>query len=319
MTMTREAFSSRIQQKPMASAAEIANAMPLDERGRPSVRVGQTLVPLMPLGINQPSEGIEMASAPAGLASTGTPSSVDHRFDQTPVKSQGDRPTCVSFALLAALEALIKRNAKQEVDLSEHYAHWLFMSSLKRTQCDSGPYTIQAATVLHQSGVCLEAQCPYQGLAQVTADCSGAPSLDAQQHATYGLGSFTPLYDHGFTGWIVANTDLLESLLAQDVDVVIGFEGIFGLFTPDGILDVFVDGNGNPWPSRAGHTMLAVGYVRDPTNPYFLFKNSWVDPGGDGYMKVSYDFVRQYATCGVVPRQVRTDMLVNQGDNGGPS
>jgi|ERR1700681_2600555 len=317
MSMTSEDFSLRIKQKPVATLAEIVAAMPPDERGRTTVRVGQTLVPLMPLGINRPPDGGEMANAPAGLASTGTPANVDHRVDQTPAKSQGDRPTCVSFALLAALEALIKRSQKRELDLSEHFTHWLFMSSQKKTQCETGPYTVQAAMVLHRAGVCLEALCPYQSLSQVAADCGAVPSSDARQHATFGLGSFTSLFNHGLTGWSVGNIDLLESLLAQDVDVVVGFEAIFGLFTEDGVLDIFTDDAGNPWPARAGHTMLAVGYMRDPANPYFLFKNSWLDPTGNGYMKVSYDFVRHYATCGVVPRQVRSDMPAQAG-NGGP-
>ena len=318
MSIDSAAFTQRIHAKPVATAAQIKNAMPTDELGRTCVRVGKRLVPLMPLGINQPPAGAKAAAAPSGLASTGKPAIVDHTLDQTPVKDQGDRPTCVSFALLAALEALFARShGGKEINLSEQYAHWLCMSSQGKTQCDSGPYTVQAAVCLHQAGVCEEALAPYQDIAEVTANCAAPPSDTARHQAIYGLGSFASLFHHGLSGWSIGNTDQLETLLAQDLDIAVGFEGIFGLTDPDsGILDIFADGQGNPWPAQAAHTMLAVGYHRDPLNPYFLFKNSWLDLTGDGYMKVSYDYLRQYATCGVVPYQVRTDMPIN-GSNGG--
>jgi papain like protease len=320
MSTDSAAFAQRLHAKPVATAAQIKNAMPTDEFGRTSVRVGKKLVPLMPVGTNLPPAGVKMAAAPSGLVSTGKPATVDHTLDQTPVKNQGDRPTCVSFALLAALEALFLRKGGKEINLSEQYAHWLCMSSQGKTQCDSGPYTVQAAACLHHAGVCEESLSPYQDIAEVTANCADTPSAKARHKAIYGLGSYSSLFKHGLSGWSIGNTDQLETLLAQDLDIVVGFEGIFGLTDPDsGILDIFLDGQGNPWPAQAAHTMLAVGYYRDPLNPYFLFKNSWLDPTGDGYMKVSYDYLRQYATCGVVPHQIRTDMPVNgSANNGGP-
>jgi hypothetical protein len=302
MSITPASFVQRVLQKLVATPAQINDAMPTDRHGLPSVKVGNRLVPLMPVGINRPPAGSGIAAAPpSGLTTSGAPANVDHTFDQTPAKDQAARSTCVSFALVAAIEALIKRGHGLEIDLSEQYAYWLFMSGQGKSPCDPGPYTVQAATVLHQAGICEESLCPYQ-------DCTVVPSDAARQQATFGLGTFTSLFNHGLSGWSICNTDLLESLLAQDLDIVVGFEGIFGLYDPSGILDIFVDGQGNPWPAKAGHTMLAVGYVRDPANPYFLFKNSWPDPATGSSMKVSYDYLRQYATCGVVPHQVRKDM-----------
>ena len=319
MPMTDAEFANRIRQKPVADPARVSDSMPTDGHGHISVRVRNRLVPLMPLGTNKLPAG---ASAPAEhprLAAIGVPAAVDHTFDQTPVRDQVDRPTCVAFAVLAALEALVKRRHDGlEINLSEQFAYWLCMSSEGKTQCDQGLFTVAAANCLHRHGVCEETLCPYETAERVKAACATKPDALAFQQATFGLGSFTPLYNRGLSGWSVGNTDLLESLLAQDLDIVVGFEGIFGMTDPSsGILDIFRDGNGNPWPAQAGHSMLAVGYTRDPVNSYFLFKNSWPDPTGSGYMKVSYDYLRQYATCGVVPRQVRTNMPVNGAGNGG--
>lgn len=316
MSSDNVAFAQRIRQKPVVTKMQMSEVMPKDAHGHTYVRVEKRLVPLMPVGTNIPPGAPGMAAAaPSGFTATGTPATIDHTSAQTPVKDQRDRPTCVSFALVAALEALIKRGG-QEIDLAEQYAYWLFMSSQGKTQCDDGPYTVQAAVCLHQAGICTEALCPYQEIAQVTADCTAGPSAAARQQATCGLGSFTSLFNHGLSGWSIGNTDLLESLLAQGLDIVVGFEGIFGL-TNQGILDIFVDDQGNPWPAQAAHTMLAVGYTRDLVNPYFLFKNSWLDSIGNGYMKVSYDYLRHYATCGVIPYQVRTDMPINNNSGNG--
>lgn len=318
MPMTEAEFAQRIQQKPMATQEQIEAAMPYDARGRRGVKVGGRLVPLMPTAASQPAVAPGAAAVPVGLPANALPPAVDHTGAQTPVKDQGDRPTCVSFAFLAAMEALVKRGQNgREINLSEQYAHWLFMSSQGKTQCEASPFTVQAAHCLQQAGVCEDVLCPYLSAAQVAAACTAPPSAAAHQQATYGLGSSTPLFNRSLAGKSLGNTDYLESMLADDLDVVVGFEGIFGLTDPlTGALDIFRDGSGNPWPAQAGHAMLAVGYTRDPVNPYFVFKNSWLDSAGDGYMKVSYDYLRQYATCGVIPYQVRTDMPVN-GNGGG--
>jgi len=320
MPITEAQFAQRILEKHTVDATTMSAYMPTDARGRRFVRVGKSrLVPLMPKGANAPPAGAGTAAAPAGLATAaGTPAAVDHTPDQTPVKDQADRPTCVAFALLAALEALLKRRQKVDTSLSEQYAYWLFMSSQGQSQCSAGVFTVQAAAYLHQTGVCKTTFSPYQTEAQVMAACTAGPSDAARRNATFGLGTFASLFRRGLGGWSIRNTDLLESLLAQDLDVVVGFDGIFGPTDPrTGALDVFLDSSGKPWPAQAGHSMLAVGYTRDPTDPYFVFKNSWLDAGGTGYMKVSYDYVRQYATCGVIPHQVRTDMPVNGHGGGG--
>ena len=57
---------------------------------------------------------------------------VDFRASQTPVKNQLDRGTCVCFASLAVIEAMLKRDTNKTIDLSEQYANWLFMKNQNR-------------------------------------------------------------------------------------------------------------------------------------------------------------------------------------------
>jgi C1A family cysteine protease len=84
------------------------------------------------------------------------PDEVDHRSTQTSIKDQGDRGTCVCFASLANLEAIVKAQSDEELDLSEQYANWLFMKQQGRGQCDDGLRTTLAARYLSAYGICEE-------------------------------------------------------------------------------------------------------------------------------------------------------------------
>lgn len=62
-------------------------------------------------------------SFPQGLRAQALPASVDLRGFQTPIKNQGPRGTCVSFALAAAIEARYNHQFGLSLDLSEEFIH----------------------------------------------------------------------------------------------------------------------------------------------------------------------------------------------------
>lgn len=69
------------------------------------------------------------AAAPSSLSArrrvVAPPVTVDLQADQSPVRSQGGRDTCGTFATVAALEAAYKRSHGLNLDLSEQYLnHW---------------------------------------------------------------------------------------------------------------------------------------------------------------------------------------------------
>ncbi|HZX00520.1 MAG TPA: hypothetical protein VFF10_10690 [Trueperaceae bacterium] len=59
----------------------------------------------------------------AGIAPAQLPGSVDLRANQTPIKNQGGRNTCVAFATVAGIEAAYLRLESMTLDLSEQYAN----------------------------------------------------------------------------------------------------------------------------------------------------------------------------------------------------
>lgn len=239
------------------------------------------------------------------------PDQVDHRPQQTPVKDQEDRGTCVCFASLAQLEALFKASApdQPEMVLSEQYANWLFMKSLGKTWCDDGLRTTLAARYLSTHGVCMESLCPYEDRAIVHTHCPAGPRTPARRQARYGIGHYTIIDRLGVFGPSIANPDYLETLLCKGHDVVFGTHVAWGRPDADGVYDVILDAYGNPQRSRGGHAMVLVGYHRLAPLAYFLCKNSWsTGVGNAGYYSLSYDYIRTYAKYGYIVHRVRSDM-----------
>ena len=87
------------------------------------------------------------------------PNVVDHRPNQTSVKDQNNRGTCVCFASMAGLEV---KYGGGSLDLSEQYANYLFMTAEGRGCKSAGLKTTDSADYLKANGVCQETICPYQ-------------------------------------------------------------------------------------------------------------------------------------------------------------
>lgn len=240
------------------------------------------------------------------------PDIVDHRSDQTPVKWQNDRGTCVCFASLAALEAILKRQQNLDTALSEQYAHWLFMKQEKKTQCDDGLRATLAARYLSMFGICEETHYPYTDLATIKKDCTSEPPDLAKKNAKYGVAEYALIHRPGVPGLLgpsIANTAYLETLLHHGHDIVLGTEVAWGKPDENGVLDVVLNKYKNALESRGGHAMLIVGYNRSVPLPYFIVKNSWgKEKGNQGYYYLSYDYIRTYAKYGYIILKMLTNM-----------
>jgi hypothetical protein len=314
-----EQFVKRLSAKRRATREDLAQYESIGEN-RFALRIGDTLVKLDAL-----TEDDELDMEEKRLSSEDNPfwneddnriecdvvpDTVDHRGEQTSIKAQLDRGTCVCFASLACLEAHAKRSGVAgELDLSEQYANWLFMRFLARDQCDDGLRTTLSARFLSTKGVCEEQYAPYEDFATVSTHCTADPSAEAKANAVYGIGTYTIIERLGYLGPSIANTDYLECVLSRGLDVVFGTHVAWGLPDPNGVYDVVLDPYGNPLSSRGGHAMLIVGYVKNAPEPYFILKNSWgPERGVNGYYYLSHDYVRQYAKYGYIVHSLRTDM-----------
>jgi len=250
------------------------------------------------------SQGMEDSSG-ADAEMAGLPAVIDNRSDQSPVKNQSSRGTCVSHAALACLEAFehIPDN------LSEQYTHYKFNEFLNRAHNrDQGLRTTDSAGFLARSNgrICLESQWPYiPSQATINTQVSNGtygPPTAATQNQQFGVSSYKIIGDNGLTGESIRNTRYLEALVYQGYNIVIGTWVSWRDSNNDGILEPRFDTNGNPI-RRGGHAMVIVGYNR--TQQYFILKNSWGSGWGQsGYAFLSYDYVRTYFKYGYVVKGV---------------
>jgi hypothetical protein len=238
-----------------------------------------------------------------GLAPSPVPY-VDRRPLQTPVRNQGDRATCLSFASLACVEAILKEHFGKEVDLSEQFLQF----ALTGDHCAEKVDVRAAPAKLSGRGVCEEALAPYEPRSMASLHRTRPPSRDAFRQAFYKVGKFHLIERRGTTGPSILNTSYLEELLQAGHDVVTAIRIAAG--GGGRILDVRYDASGQPLRANGAHALLLVGYDRrDPLQPHFLFKDSLgvSRNGGDGYHRLSYDYVRTYAISGFIVESLQIE------------
>ncbi len=287
-------------------------------------------VPLMPIGpeiIKAPVSFKPNYPTPAAVAErlkiVPPKATVDWRQHQTSIKDQDGRNTCVTYAVLAAMEAYYKRLDPvkyQNIDLSEQYGHYLqklvFLQDAPRDS--SFKYenavgrwgysgTLYAMTLFSRLyGVPEEKLLPYigGGSYEATWEKDDDPYLDPADVwlSQYKVGNtnfqesdFPQSALNGATYGITSfafipwenrkNLDYYRSVLAA------GFEIAFSaaIMTPDPSPD---DAIWHPGTKEVGgHAMLMVGY--DDDRECFIVKNSWGNdnPLENGYTLFSYDWV----------------------------
>jgi len=240
-----------------------------------------------------------------------TPTVVDHRPDQTSVKNQSNRGTCVCFASMAGLEVAYGGGS---LDLSEQYANYLYMKAEGHGCKSAGLQTHMSADYLTAHGVCQEGICQYQNdKYNFPSYCNngGLPApakrVSAEASSPYRIKTYQKIWRNDAlatdSGLWINNPRYLEALLRSGKDIVFGTH-VAGWVTPyTGVLDVKLDPDGDPLPSVGGHAMLIVGYNK--TGEYFIVKNSWgTSKGQAGYLYLSYDYIRTYAKYGYVINEI---------------
>ncbi len=313
-------LEKRLRDKRKATQAEL-NMYVMTAGGRNVLKLGKDLfIPLEPEDEGDKLDTVEVEQAQYDTPywnhdknrpkCSSTPNKVDHRTKQTPIRNQLDRGTCVCFASLACLEAILKRKGKK-INLSEQYANWLYMREKNKNQCDDGLRTTLSARYLTQYGVCKEVDFPYEDKHMVEKHCNASPPAKAKSNARFGIKKSSIINRLGGRGPSIANPDYLECILNFKHDIVFGTKVAWGNPDKNGVFDVVLDQYGNPLTSRGGHAMLLVGYVKTAPVPYFIFKNSWgTKEGNKGYYFLSYDYVMIYAKYGYIVQKMSTNMKV---------
>lgn len=252
--------------------------------------------------------------------------------DQTPIRNQGNRTTCITFAALAALEAAYARAGHRNLDMSEEFQNYVGKLFWLHTDWNTIP---TANTTENQVG----AFGGGGGTGHVRFLCSGMRVPDESRMpyrpAGYNLGSHPSWQDPFWDNQRNANTfNLDRNNLPREAltsDTYYRGSGFTTLSNPRSATDIeatlrrsrevvwdfFVSGDrsGSIWradpnlPNVGAHSMVIIGYDRthpDPRQHYFIVKNSWgatSNPGG--FTRISYDYL-QYGYSAACFTGVRT-------------
>lgn len=273
-----------------------------------------------------------MLAVPSLLSSLAfaVPLSVDLRPNQTAIRNQGGRTTCITFAAAAAMEAAYKRAGYGDLDFSEQFInhmgktfwlhpHWSDIAA-KGEDGSEGQvgafgggggvgYVIQMSRGFMTP---LESVMPYRATDYTAADFAGLANawdsaywnkqrrmsdfnLDPRFLPTAALKANQYYSVRSVTAISdPRNTATLEAVLASGKEVVWDH--------------MVANTDGEMWTScrpgqascpRGAHSMILVGYNRthaDPNKHYFIGKNSWGPSGhagSGGFTYLSYDFVRR--------------------------
>lgn len=209
--------------------------------------------------------------------SGGPPNSqtVDLRATLPPVRDQGQRGTCLAFAVTAAHEA--SRSGPTVPDhLSEEALYW----GCKRTDGNwrTGTTFGSASVAINRWGQPIEAAWPY--------DANRADGV-----------AYKPPGRPGGKDWFTSavrriDTDLsdVRTHLNGGTPVALGLTVFDTFFAPDATGRIREPLAGSP--ARGRHAVLAVGH--QPTE--FLIRNSWGDTWAlGGYAWIGDGYVRSYA------------------------
>lgn len=231
------------------------------------------------------------------------PAAVEPLFMLPPPRNQGQRNSCVAFALAAGFQML----SKDPTLLSEQFLYWAAKAA-DGVRGDVGTNPITAARQLQALGICTDATWPY---APAPSDHNnpghGPPPPPAQVEAALRrLGSFKQLP--------ATNSDAHRTALAAGQPVLIGLhirEHWTGSWQGAnlGRLRAALPGERR----REGHAMLLVGYRSDASAPgggYFIVRNSWgagwakENSDGPGLCHVPYQLIDAHGLAAIALEQV---------------
>lgn len=212
-----------------------------------------------------------------------------------PIRDQGSRGTCVSFATTAAYELYLCATQTLAVDLSEQFLYW----AIKHHRLDPIPSTDGtwhefAAMALGRFGICTEADWPYDPTmrSNVSHDPPPPSAVTSARALRTPQAVATPC--SGTTGKAAA---LLRKLrMHNGVAIALPvFDApsrrIHNWATRAAQTYGEVQNPLPGWSVSGGHAVCCVGFQPDPYEPlggHFVIRNSWGTAWGHGLPDPSY-------------------------------
>lgn len=232
-----------------------------------------------------------------------------------PLRTQGQRSTCVAHAVLAVREQLeIAAGAPADLDLSEQYVYW-WCKERDGIPDRNGTYLSLGIRCLAETGAPLESLWPYVAQSTDTQGQGPPPAAAANGDPGFSISETQALNRTDITG--------MKACLAEGRSIAVAFPVFDSWFKSSamarwGLITMPLIAE----PPRDGHALAIVGYQDDADAPgggYFLLRNSWqpwawegVWRTGYGYMP--YAYVSRYASMVYSARPLARGQAFVRGD-----
>ena len=267
-----------------------------------SVRATLTAYPAardLGLGVVAPSDDmIAAAAATVGAevaeAAGVLPAAVNLVSFMPPIRNQGGRGTCVSFALTALNEYVLRRRGVVR-DLSEQHLYYEIKAIDGRPNM-CGTWQVKAIRALSDRGECPESIWPYDP----NMPCNNHGPLRAQARPAGLAFRLAPF------AVPTRNAAAYKTELARQRPVTLSIPVFDSWYLSaetrrSGRITMRVGGE----EQSGGHAVCLVGYQDSPTTPgggYFIVRNSWgttnwgyQSPYGPGYGTIPYQYITDCA------------------------
>ncbi|HBN09378.1 MAG TPA: cysteine peptidase [Cyanobacteria bacterium UBA8530] len=205
------------------------------------------------------------------------PASVDLRATCSEVGDQGKLGSCTAWAMGRGLrEYMENKTAKKSfVQVSPLYLYYKEREIEGSINEDAGATITDGMTVLHDNGICPEADMPYD-----IAKFAVAPSATAEKDAALLKVNETIA---------IRGIDQVKNQLASGNTVAFGFRVFKSFMDKNGVAATGIMPMPKPGEQLlGGHAVLAVGY--DDAKKVLIVRNSWSAGWGDkGYFYMPYE------------------------------
>ena len=210
--------------------------------------------------------------------------SIDYSSEMSPIKDQGNKPSCVGFAIASVLEwqqlkEYLNEN-NQYIRNIEHYdlsEQWIYHNAKEIDSWDGGGTSIRhGLKIVHNKGVPKEEGWPYSDQE------IGKPKFWAYS---------TSRWNKNKKYYRINSVDEIKKTLREVGPCVIGLIVFYEFFYPnsDGVISYPEDTN----KYYGGHAVPIIGDY--PDKELFKIKNSWgTNWGNNGYGYLPYKYIEDF-------------------------
>lgn len=212
---------------------------------------------------------------------------VDPRNEMQPCYDQGQLGSCTANAIAGAIEYDAILNDEHYGTPSRLFIYYLERVLEGTVSYDSGAYGHDGFKVARKTGVCPEADLPYD-IAKFTEKPSEQCYEDAAEHR---IGRYVhPGLSMAPNDW-EQRKDAFKALLSNNQTIAFGFTVFESFESPEvektGVVPMPEAGE----KELGGHEVLIVGYLQDDPN-YALVRNSWGTRWGlEGYCLMPWELI----------------------------